>query len=553
MTRAEQRNASKTNYASDQVNAPQANDSSGSCWRWIIVALYGVVVLAIVPVHEPWRDEAHTWLIARDLSCGGIVQQMHYEGYPPLWFWLQAPLAKQGLPFASLGILNALCATLAVAVMVYFSPFALWQKALIAFSYGLFCCYGMVWRCYSLLILALFLVAAVYPARHRRPLLYALCVVLLANVHVLSLGVALLFLLGFIVGVVRRHSVWSREVARADTKTAGPASAQLQPKELAQSGAANASATIFLPTNLLACLIMAAGVTLLVLQLRQPPDCRSPGLFPFFKPMVPLGFLAMAFDPVGRLPAVPFYFCSLAAFVLLLWDLRKARDVFWLLLLTYLGWCYVFTFKSTNPAAWHNGLLLIMMIVACWIGRATSPPTSSLDVHMQNERFRWRCDLPLREAIVFASLVYGMLNVPDWIYREIRYPFSAGQEAATVLRNVSLSEPIVAYPLAHGQSLLPYLPGRKFWGLEMGRFDTFDTACQQYDACKIQSLEELLKRIYVGFPNRRPWIVMGIDHSVSGIERAGYDLVYPSSEVTVWGWGPDMFWVYRPKDAPNPK
>ena len=276
------------------------------------------------------------------------------EGYPPLWFFLQAPLAKLGLPFASLGVLNALCATLAVAVMVWFSPFALWQKALIAFSYSLFCYYGMVWRCYSLLILALFLVAACYPTRHQQPLRYALCVVLLANVHVLSLGVALLFLLGFIVGLIRRRSAWSREVAPARRKAVGSPAAQVQPKKGVQPGALNASAAISLPMNLLAGLIMAAAVTLLVLQLRQPPDCRWPGLFPLFNPTAPLSFLASAFDWLRNLPQGLFCFCSLAVFVLLLWDLRQARDAFWLLLLTFLGWCYVFTFKNVGPAPWHG-------------------------------------------------------------------------------------------------------------------------------------------------------------------------------------------------------
>ena len=117
MARATSRTASTANDSSAPVDTPPSPDASGTLWKWAIVALYGVVVLAMVPVHEPWRDEAHTWLIARDLSYGGMIQQMHYEGYPALWFWMQAPLAKLGLPFASLGVLNALCATLAVAVL----------------------------------------------------------------------------------------------------------------------------------------------------------------------------------------------------------------------------------------------------------------------------------------------------------------------------------------------------------------------------------------------------------------------------------------------------
>ena len=118
--------------------------------NWAIVLVYGVVVLAIVPLHQPWRDEAHAWLLSRDLSVSGLFAQLHYEGYPPLWFLLQMPLAKLGLPYESLGLLNAILATGAVAILVLFSPFSLWQKAIIALSDGLLCQYGMVWRCYSL-------------------------------------------------------------------------------------------------------------------------------------------------------------------------------------------------------------------------------------------------------------------------------------------------------------------------------------------------------------------------------------------------------------------
>ena len=68
----------------------------------------------------------------------------------------------------------------------------------------------------------------------------------------------------------------------------------------------------------------------------------------------------------------------------------------------------------------------MMMVVACWIAHAASPPTSRLDVHLQTRKFQWSCKLPLREVLVFGSLLYGLLNVPNWIYLGIQYSFSTG-------------------------------------------------------------------------------------------------------------------------------
>ena len=62
-----------------------------------------------------------------------------------------------------------------------------------------------------------------------------------------------------------------------------------------------------------------------------------------------------------------------------------------------------------------------------------------------------------------------------------------------------------------------------------------------------------LKHIIPAFPNRRPWLVLGRTERLRGVEEAGYDLVYPSSDLTVWGWDPEYFWIYRPKEDPHPK
>lgn len=54
-------------------------------WETFILFMYALVMFCTVRYHEPWRDEAQAWLIARDLPFEAMFKQMAYEeGTPPL-------------------------------------------------------------------------------------------------------------------------------------------------------------------------------------------------------------------------------------------------------------------------------------------------------------------------------------------------------------------------------------------------------------------------------------------------------------------------------------
>ena len=48
---------------------------------WIFFALYAVLTLTAVFCHEPWRDELHTWVMARELSAFELIYWMRYDGH----------------------------------------------------------------------------------------------------------------------------------------------------------------------------------------------------------------------------------------------------------------------------------------------------------------------------------------------------------------------------------------------------------------------------------------------------------------------------------------
>ena len=128
--------------------------------------LYIAIIAIVMCFHEPWFDEAQSWLIARDSPIASIFSvRPHYEGHPPFWNLLLAIAAKSGVPY-ELGIkgIQLVCASLLGAWLIFKSPF---KRAgslatfLIPFTY--FACfqYGVTSRPYALLCLSL-LVAAHY-------------------------------------------------------------------------------------------------------------------------------------------------------------------------------------------------------------------------------------------------------------------------------------------------------------------------------------------------------------------------------------------------------
>ena len=83
--------------------------------------------------HEPWRDEAQAWLIARDLTFIDIFRQMAYEGTPALWHMILAFFAKMGFSYISINLVNLVIICLAVGVFVFKSPFSILTKHWLSF------------------------------------------------------------------------------------------------------------------------------------------------------------------------------------------------------------------------------------------------------------------------------------------------------------------------------------------------------------------------------------------------------------------------------------
>jgi len=144
-------------------------------------------VLGVVGLrhHEMWRDELYPWLVARDSpSIRDLFHITQYDSHFRLWhlaLWLVTRFTHN---CEAMQWLHLVLATLGVWLLVRFSPFTRWQKALFCFGYFPFYEYCVISRCYVLIVLLAFLFCALFTARRRSYVALGAVLFLLSNVNI---------------------------------------------------------------------------------------------------------------------------------------------------------------------------------------------------------------------------------------------------------------------------------------------------------------------------------------------------------------------------------
>lgn len=141
------------------------------CWQWVVLAVYAVVVITVMCFHEPWFDEAQSWLIARDCSWHDLLLvRPHYEGHPPLWWLLLAIPARLGVPYEwGIKSIQLVTAVFFVWLLVFRSGLPKVLRIILPFTY--FVCYqdGVTSRPYVLMFSAMLLAGLSWRERDNHP------------------------------------------------------------------------------------------------------------------------------------------------------------------------------------------------------------------------------------------------------------------------------------------------------------------------------------------------------------------------------------------------
>jgi hypothetical protein len=160
---------------------------AGLVQAWQVLALAGFAawVLTIGAWHEPWFDEAQSWLLARDNASLWtlLAERVRYEGTPGLWQALLWVAIRLGLPFDHFYWLPAGFAIAGAAVVLLRAPFPPWLRVALLGSYFFGYQFSVLARSYCLDLLLVPLAACFFADRAARPLRYALVVGLIANAN----------------------------------------------------------------------------------------------------------------------------------------------------------------------------------------------------------------------------------------------------------------------------------------------------------------------------------------------------------------------------------
>jgi hypothetical protein len=152
---------------------------------YFALGAYALLVALTVHYHEPWTDEAQSWLLGRDASLAQLWGHLlHYEGTPGLWQTLLHALIRLGLPYSAYGFLPAGLGLVAVYLLLRYAPLPLFIRLLLPFTYYLCYQYAVIGRSYALIAPLLFAIAAIYPHTSHKPFLTTALLCLLAGVSV---------------------------------------------------------------------------------------------------------------------------------------------------------------------------------------------------------------------------------------------------------------------------------------------------------------------------------------------------------------------------------
>ena len=172
----------------------------------IVLALYVALMVFAQLRHEPWRDEIHCWMVGR--GSQGLLDiltgERRYDGHPFLWYWLLHWVSRAWYAPQAMQAFTVLLTACTAFLIVFRSPFALYERVLLLFSYYFVYEYAVICRSYVVGALLVAAFGALYDARRVRYVPLSALLVAMAAVsayNALIAGSLAIFLFGHHIAV----------------------------------------------------------------------------------------------------------------------------------------------------------------------------------------------------------------------------------------------------------------------------------------------------------------------------------------------------------------
>ena len=176
---------------------------------WII---YAIVFAAYICIgifagihHEPWADEAQSWLIARDShTLIDLLRAVKYEGTMPTWHLINKAFQLAGLDYAHMFVISLTFSAVGV-ILLFFTDASLLAKIMLPFSFFALYQNAVIARQYSLVFPAMMLIVILYKKRFDVPVRYHLALLFLALTSSYGVVVTCSFMLWDFISMLRKR------------------------------------------------------------------------------------------------------------------------------------------------------------------------------------------------------------------------------------------------------------------------------------------------------------------------------------------------------------
>lgn len=482
--------------------------------NWMAFGIFAILSFTGVWFHEPWRDEAQAWLLARDLSFPALIREMGYDGSPALWHLLLMVPAKAGLPYFSMQVLHWMIALGSAWLLIFRSPFERLFRYLLVFNYYLVYEYVVIARSYALSVLLIFLLAHLFRKRGERPWLYSLLIVLLLNTNTHSLFPAIAIALVFLYDLYRKEKTGFKNFRFFGSLIIlglGGAAFLFQmipPADSWKPGLMNGSDWPWI--------FDAIGHSLI------PNYLSNPGMTLHFKHWTELSFLCLCF-------------------ILILYWIRQDRRMLFIYLFSIGGLSLIFTFKHSGYLR-HFGFLQLMLIFVLWAGKYPELHLSLTDRIKQVDKKK------VYGLMVYVLIGIFLLNsVITGLYSlglDYRKSFSGAKEMAGIIRDqYPGDERILCYNIHTITALVPYLPERRFWDAGLEKEFSFIHWGNDYLPSRTLDQTEIYRRLLLEKERSRASLVVLPYPAVDSIMPMLMPLYQADKNIT----GDEKYYLYRIK------
>ena len=153
-----------------------------------IFLLYVGINGGLTYLHEPWRDEIHAWLLAKNMTVKELLLFSGYEGHPILWHIMLMPFAKTGCSIIWLNILSTVIVCVAAFFFLFYTQIPVVLRIIILYTIPFLYVFSAISRNYCLVLLAVVFICVLYDRKEERPFLYSIPITVLVFSHAFAWG-----------------------------------------------------------------------------------------------------------------------------------------------------------------------------------------------------------------------------------------------------------------------------------------------------------------------------------------------------------------------------